>query len=176
MKKPAAPKTIEAATALLERYAVLAGEVALIEAVRTSELAAAGTKADKAAQPLLDEQATIAAQLEPWWAANAAALTKGDRKSMTIGGCKIGTKQGAASLALDGDLWDMAALLLKAARWAKSLWRAKPAVEKTAVLKALDGTHQDKLKAMGFSKKPGAVTFFVEAVAQAGTLTEAAKG
>lgn len=177
MTKPKSPKSLEEATPLLERYAHLGGAVALIEATRSDALAWANAAADKDAAPLLAEQATIAAQLEPWWKKAAPTLTKGNRKSMAIGGCKIGTKQGNVSLELAGGDWDSAALAMKGLRWAKNYFRVKPAVEKAATLKALDEKpHGEKLAALGFSKKPGAESFFVEPVAQAGTVTEAAKG
>lgn len=176
MSKPRPPKTLDEATPLLERFARLGASIALIEATRGDAIAAANATADKEAAPLLAEQVTIAAQVEPWWRKAAPALTGGKRKSMAIGGCKIGTKQGNTSLELAGGDWDAAAVALKALRWAKSYCRVKPAVEKAATLKALDGPHQDKLIALGFSKKAGAETFFLEPIAQAGTVAEAAQG
>lgn len=171
MSKPLPLKTVADATAALERYAALSGQVAAIARRRDAILSRANAAADRLAMPLTAELATIAARLEPWWAKNAAALTDGKRKSIELGGCMIGSKSGRATLSLAGDDFDAAAAKLRLERWAKPFVVVKVSIDRTATLKALGGPHGDKLKAAGFAEKPGSETFFVNAVAQAGAVS-----
>jgi len=173
MTKQGAPKTTEEAAELLERYAVVANQAAAIEARRNRVIARANQVADTKALPLLAELKQLRERLRPWWDKNGKALTKGERKSIVLGGCKTGTKAARATLALEGDDFDAAALRLKALRWAKGLFRTRYSVDKAATLKALDGPHKAKLAELGFSKKDGEEEFFVEPIAQAGTVTDA---
>lgn len=165
---------VEQATPLLERYAQLGHQVALAEAARAQGLAAANAAADGIVGPLLDEQAAIREQLEPWWARNADAL-RGKRKSIELGGCMIGTKAARARLEYgSGD--DKAALAaLQEHRWAKPYIRVSYSVDKVATAKALgEGRHAAGLAELGFHMVGGGEAFVLERVAQDGTLAKAA--
>lgn len=168
----AAPKTTDAAIALLEIYAVNAGLLATIEANRASALASTNTVADGLAAPLLEHQAEIRAQLEPWWAKQGAALTRGKRKSIELGGCMIGSKMGRPSLAHAFADDAAAVAALQGERWSKPYVRVSYGIDRTATLKAIAAptTHAAKLTALGFDISPGVETFYVERVAQVGTL------
>lgn len=172
---PNAPKTKVAATVLLERFHRRAGELAAIEAARSSQIAATNAVADKLAAPVLTELQQLRDRLEPWWAANAADLTGGKRKSIELGGCDIGTKRTKATLEHGFADDDAAIAALEAERWAKSYLTVKVTLDRTATLKAVEsGKHQDRLVALGFKVKPGADAFFVKRVAQGGVLTDPA--
>ena len=163
------PATIEEATKLAERYAALAGEQQLIEEKRARAIATANQLADKLALPVATEIAVIAAALEPWWKSAGAALTDGKRKSIELGGCMIGTVSGRESLGLKGPEKKLLAKL-KAVRWRKPFIRITESIDKVAVRSALDSKRGDDLKKLGFFVKPAAETFFVERVAQEGTV------
>lgn len=170
MTKPIAPKTTEAATVLCERYAVLEGKLATIAGRRDRLRAKASAAADTVSVPIVDEMAAIAAQLEPWWKKNGSELTGGKRKSMTIGGCSIGTKLSTDTLAFTkGD--DKAALAaLQAVSWKKPFIRVTYSVDKAATLKAMAGTKAKQLQELGFKVQPGEDMFFVKRAAQGGTI------
>ena len=169
-----APKTIDQATALLDRVAHIDGESAAIEANREAALSATNAVADTLALPLFEERARIVALLEPWWAKAAAALTGGKRKSVALGGCMIGTKAGRAKLTHGFANDDAAVAALEAHRWAKPLLRIKTTLDRVATITALSGTHKAKLAELGFKKDPAVEAFFVERVAQPGVVTETA--
>lgn len=163
------PRTVGKATELLDRFATLSGELETVEAHRNAELAKINAAADALAAPIVAELAEIQAAIEPWWKTAEAELTKGKRKSAELGGCMLGTRTSRTTLAIAGDA---AAVLarLQAARWAKPYVRTTPSIDKTAALKALDGPHRAKLAELGFSKQEGTPVFFLERVAQAGTV------
>ncbi|AJP72939.1 host-nuclease inhibitor Gam family protein [Sphingomonas hengshuiensis] len=163
-----APTSIEEAAALLERYAVLAGAMTTIAERRTKILARANAAADGAATPLIDEMAAIAALIEPWWKANAAALTEGKRKSIELGGCMIGSKLGASSLISAKASFDQQAEAMRKLEWGKPYVRVTVSIDKAAVRKGLAGPDAAKLKRRGFSVAAGADEFFLERVAQDG--------
>jgi phage host-nuclease inhibitor protein Gam len=164
-----APRSIEAATRLLEQYAELDGQIATIEEDRQSSISAINARCDTAANDLIARRDDLAAVLGPWWSANSAELTCGKRKSIELGGCVIGSKTGRASLYVGGGEDDVVAAKLAKRPWTAELVRVAPKLDKAAVLKALDGEHKAKLKGMGFSRTPGAETFFVQRAEQAGT-------
>lgn len=163
------PASIEAATILAERYAARAGELNLVEETRAKAIASANAAADRFAVPLAAELQAIQAALEPWWKTAGGELG-GSRKSIELGGCMVGTTSGRPSLRLRGDE-KKALTKLKALRWAKPLIRIAESIDKVAVRKALSGKRAAELKAMGFSIKPGAETFYVARVEQEGTVS-----
>ena len=61
-----APRTLPAATRLLERFAMLDGEIGLIEAARCEAIALANVAADNAAANPLVERAELTCALEAW--------------------------------------------------------------------------------------------------------------
>lgn len=165
-----APLTTEAATELLERYAVLAGKGGALGARRDAMIVRANAVADKLIAPIAAEMAVIKAQIESWWKTEGVKLLTGKRKSVELGGCMIGTKQGKASLQLKSGEFDKEAEKLRKLAWAEPFVRVTVAIDKTATRTGLTGPLGPKLKARGFFEKPGAEEFFVERVAQAGTV------
>jgi len=168
--KIAAPRTVEQATALLERYATIEGDLALIEHERGAAIAGANVRADAQANPLLAEREAIRLKLEPWWRRMADKLTAGTRKSIELGGCVIGTRSGKASLAVEGDEKAIAAKLARF-DWAQELVRRTVRLDKAAVLKATGGEHARQLARLGLSRKDAAELFVLERAEQGGTLT-----
>ena len=165
----ATPRSLQAATRMLERYAELDGELATVEACRSESMAAINATADAQAAPLLKEIGGIAAALEQWWQKSSAELTDGKRKSIELGGCMIGTRSSRPSLTIAGEEKDVVALL-SGLRWAKPLLRVKVSLDKATLLKALDGKHSVVLAEMGIGRSDASETFFVERAEQAGTL------
>lgn len=164
-----APRTVPAAIALCERFAVLEGQAAAIEATRNAAIAAANATADAAIAPIAAELDQIRPVLEAWWTQGGKALAQ-DRKTIELGGCNIGTKLGSPSLhfAFGDDKAAVAAL--SEARWSKTaLVRTSHDVDKPAVRKALSGTRAAALSAMGFSLRQSE-SFVLSRADQAGTI------
>lgn len=169
-----APKNVEQATALLDRVARIDGETATIEQNREAAIAATNAISDTLALPLIEERAKIVALLEPWWAKAGAGLLTGKRKSLVLGGCTIGTKAGRGKLGIPDAGEDAAIAALKALRWAKPLLRVTTSLDRAEIAKAITGKRAAALAELGFRNIPGAETFFVDRVAQPGTVTSAA--
>lgn len=156
-----APKSIEAAQRLLERFAAIAADRAEIEAERDKQVGAVCAEADQLLTPLIKEAEDIEAVLAPWWAAASADLTQGKRKSIELGGCTIGTKQGPSALIIAGDEQDVIDVL-GTLRWAKPFLRSKVSLERSAIMKALDGPRGAAFAELGVARKDGEETFFVK--------------
>lgn len=163
------PKTLAAATTLIERFAVVDAELEQIEAVRNAAIVAANQVADQAGADLVKELGELTTALSAWWPSAAPALTLGKRKSIELAGYNIGSKSGRASLAVEGDEDGVIAALGKL-RWAKPLLRTKVSLDKAAILKALSGARGEDLGKLGLKRDDGAETFLIERVAQTGTL------
>lgn len=172
MAKPRQPRTLEQATSMLESYSALGARLATIAADRDAQTAAIAAAADKLAEPIVAELQALEAVLEPWWRAEGVKLTKGNRKSMTIGGCEIGTQKSPTSLAIASGDFKAAALLMKSKPWAKPFVTVSYSVDKAATRKALTGPHKAKLAKLGFSEKGGEDQFFVAPIAVTGTIAE----
>ncbi|MDE8654786.1 host-nuclease inhibitor Gam family protein [Novosphingobium album (ex Liu et al. 2023)] len=166
------PRSVKAATELLERYAAIEGDIALIENVRNAAIAEANKSADAGAEPLIAERDLIREKLAPWWKDAAASLTAGNRKSIELGGCMIGTRAGRDSLAINGDE-DAIAEKLSKRDWAKPLVRVVTRLDKKAIMKSIDGVYRKQLAALGLSRKAGGEQFFVERAEQGGTVAGA---
>lgn len=166
------PRTVEAATELLEQFSQLEAEIAAIEENRATCIADVNTRCDTAANELLARRQALLQVLEPWWAKKAAELTLGKRKSIELGGCIIGTKSGRASLVVDGKDDEIAQRLAKR-KWADGLVRTKLSLDKAAILKVINGAYKRQLAALGLSRKEGEETFYIERAEQAGTLAGA---
>lgn len=164
----AMPRSLQAATRLLERYAELEGSLAAVEAQRSEEIASANAAADQDAAPLIKELGGIRAALEPWFAAAGKPLLPKGRKSMELGGCMIGSRSSRPSLVISGEEQDVVAVL-SGLRWAKPMLRVKTSLNRSAVMSSLDGKHRVALAELGISRSEGDERFFVERVEQAGT-------
>lgn len=166
------PNSVKSAERLCELYAENASQIEVIDAVRASSIADANAVADRALVPLVKERDAIAAKLEPWWDEAKDELTAGKRKSVELGGCKIGTRTGKESLGIAGKVDDIVKKL-KARRWAHALLRTVTSLDKAAALKALEGKRGDDLTALGLSAVPGDESFVLERVKQNGTIADA---
>lgn len=162
------PRTVEAATALCERFAVLDGQIATIEEARQHAIAAVNADADRAASDLIAQRNAIAEKLAPWWAGAAAGLTDGKRKSIELGGCIVGTVQSRTSLQIAGDEKDVVDVL-SGLRWAKPFLRVKTTLDRAHTLKALDGKHAVAFAELGVTRDNGEPEFFVKRAEQGGT-------
>jgi phage host-nuclease inhibitor protein Gam len=162
-----APKTQPAALALLEEYADLDARVALVEADRTDNIAAANARADSAAAPMRERQAEIAAAIESWWP-KAAATIAGGKKSVQLGGCIIGTKMSRGKLAHSFDSDDKAVEALRGSRFAKHTTKVKYSLDRAATLKLIEvgGKTAASIRALGFSIELGSDQFYIERVQQ----------
>jgi phage host-nuclease inhibitor protein Gam len=164
------PRTIAAATTLLERFADLQGDIELIEAERNEAIAEANAEADKVAAPLLAERDRIYELLAGWWPGVAEQLTDGKRKSIELGGCLIGSRQGRDSLAIAGEE-SVIVTALQREDWAEQLLKVKVTLDKVAILKSIDGVYAKPLAKLGLSRKQGEETVFVERAEQKGVRT-----
>lgn len=169
-----APKTVAAATRLLERYADLSGRVALVDADRNERIASANVWADTAAGPMLTEMDTIAGKLEQWWPQAASDLA-GDRKSIELGGCTIGTRKARAALSHSFESEVQAVEALRASRYGNRTTKVKYTLDRAATLKLLQigGKTAASVRELGFAIDEGADLFFVKRAEQAGTITSA---
>lgn len=173
MTKVRTPRSTPAAQQLLERFAELDSAVAQSEATRSAALAATNAAYDGQQQPLLEEMAAIREALAGWWPSAELALTKGERKSIELGGCMIGTRAGRESLLIAGDEASVIEAL-RVLKWAKPFLREKITLDKRAVLKALPGPRGGALAELGLSRHLGRAEFFVARCDQAGTLAKGA--
>lgn len=158
---------------MLERFADLESMIETHEAMRNVAIAEANQLADAMLAPLVAERDAIRAKLEPWWSKAGAALTKGARKSIELGGCIIGTRAGPDRLHVRGTETDLL-LALKLRRWGQRLVRIKTSLDRRAALRELSGPHGDALRDMGLSIAPGEEIFVLERAEQAGTIGAAA--
>jgi phage host-nuclease inhibitor protein Gam len=158
------PRSTASAIGLLELFAHHDAEIAAVEAQRSASLARINAEADAEIAPLVEKREAVRAKLAEWWPGAEAELTEGKRKSIELGGCKIGTRKGRTSLSVAGEE-DDALTLLKTLRWAKDLVRVKYSIDRAATLKALDGKHAAALAELGLSKAEGEDAFFVERLA-----------
>ncbi|WP_294292671.1 host-nuclease inhibitor Gam family protein [uncultured Sphingomonas sp.] len=158
------PETDEAAIAMLEQLASLDAEFATIEATRASAIAATNAVGDTLALPIIDKKAAIVEALAPWWAQAAPRLTKGKRKSIELGGCKIGTK--SAGEKVEHGFADDAAALAAVAADAKiraAATSTRRFLDKKAIAVLLTGKSAAgaTLKLLGFRLGGGTDTFYV---------------
>lgn len=169
-----APRSTKAAQELAERFAEIDGLIAVIEERRNAEIAAANKQADEDQLGLIRARDAITAKLEAWWPGAAEALTKGERKSIELGGCMIGTVSQRDSLGVDGDEKAIVAALEKH-DWAEPLLKVKTTLDKVAILKSIDGAYKVQLRKLGLSRKEGVDAFFIKRTEQGGTRAGAVK-
>ena len=166
----AAPRTLAAATALAASFAEADGRLAAIEEKRKVKLGRINAAADAMAGPLIAELAGMAERLERWWGKGGAAIA-GDAKSAQLGGCLIGTRSHAASLAHTFKDEKAAVAALRKTRLATRTVRVRYALDKVGTLKLVQsgGKTGEALIALGFSAEQGE-RFFVSRVEQPGAI------
>lgn len=156
----AVPASLEEATPVAARFAAIAAGKARIEAMRQAKLARVNAAADALVAPLLAEAKPLGVVLEAWFG-GLSAEQLGGKKSIDIGGCAIGTRTGSASLAYDGKDEKVAIAALLKTAWGKLLVRVTPALDRTAIRKALVGKYKRQLTVLGF-KVVQPETFFID--------------
>ena len=140
-KAPAveAPQTRAEALALADLYAAAERTAAWSQQLLDQQIANA--KADHAArmEKIEPELQFAFAGLRAWWAANAAELTKGKRRSIELGPVTLGERTGMPKLKLPKGMKAEAALAWLKGRWsgAVAFIRTKEELDKEAVIKAL---------------------------------------
>lgn len=165
---PAGPITTNLhAMDLIARFRALDARIAEAEAERARLIGEVNTDADAEVNPLIEDREAIRRLLEAWWPSVADELTQGKRKTVELGGVMIGTRTGRDTLGIEDDAKALASLAK--ADWGKPFLRVTTAIDKAAVLKALDGEYGAELKRRGFSRKAGEEAFVLEPVKQAGT-------
>jgi len=163
------PRTLEQATAMLERFAVLDGDRAGIEAERNEQIARINAAADEQLVPIVQEMDAIGEKVQPWWAKAAAELLPAKRKSMELGGCIIGSRTAKTVLAIAGAEKTLIEALTKL-RWGKAFAPANPKLDKTALLKATTGPKAADLAKLGVTAKAGEESFVLARAEQSGTI------
>jgi hypothetical protein len=151
---------------LLEEYSDLDARIALNEADRSDNIAAANARADVANAPMRERQGQIAAVVAAWWPHAAPAVARG-KKSVELGGCLIGLRMSRPKLAHGFESDDKATEALRGTRWAKQTTRVRYSLDRTATLKLLQlgGKAGLDIASLGFSIEPGADAFFLERAA-----------
>lgn len=167
------PKTVKAATKLLEQYADVDGQLASIEEARRAELVKVNATFDDLAAPLLTKRDRMLGKLVAWWPDAGPGLTGGVRKSIALGGCEIGSRSSRATLGIAGDVAKVTAALANKP-WSAEMVTRTVSIDRAAVLKSIDGAHAKDLAKLGFSKVDGVETVFVKRVQQGGTMAAAA--
>lgn len=165
------PKSIAAATKLLEEYADLSACLVAVDEDRQRSIAAANQGADVAADPLMKRQEIILAALESWWPSAALAIANG-KKSVQLGGCMIGTRLSRPKLGHGFENDDKAVNAIPS-RHFKQCTRIKYSLDRTSTLKLLQlgGKAGQDLAAVGF-RIDQSEQFFVERAEQASTITQ----
>lgn len=165
------PRSIDAATRLAERFAVLESRIEVEEAARNDAIAKANASADEALGPLIEERDLIAAKVSTWWGKGGREQALGAKpksKSIELGGCILGERAGKATLSVAGQPADVVGQLAKR-RWASELLRKTVSLDKPAVLKAMAGKRATELKELGFAIVPGLDQFFIKRAEQGQT-------
>lgn len=164
-----APKTVKAATKLLEQFADVDGQIAAIEEARRVKLSLVNVACDDLAAPLITKRDKLLEKLVAWWPDAGPGLTGGARKSIALGGCEIGSRSSPATLGIAGDVAKVTAALANKP-WSSEMVTRTVSIARAAVLKSIDGAHAKDLAKLGFSKVDGAETVFVKRVQQGGTV------
>jgi hypothetical protein len=157
------PKDMAEATRLLERIARLDARIVARHGVRVAKIAQINASADRLLVPALAQRERLVERLKPWWNSDEAKAARKTAKSIVLGGCKIGTRESAASLTYEGAAEDFGLAQLQAEKWAKPLITVSYSVDKTKTREALSSKRGDALKAMGFGERQATV-FFVSSV------------
>jgi phage host-nuclease inhibitor protein Gam len=142
-KAPAveAPQTKAEALALADRYVALEQAAARAQAQLDKEIAAAKASHALTMEAIEPQLQDVFAGLRAWWAANAAELTKGKRRSIELGPVTLGERTGMPKLKLPKGMKAEAALAwLKRLRWGGRVRyiRVKEEIDKAAIITALN--------------------------------------
>ncbi|MDM7928649.1 host-nuclease inhibitor Gam family protein [Blastomonas fulva] len=138
-----APQTMAEAIALADRYVALEQAAARAQAFLDKQIADAKSTHAITMETIEPQLQTAFAGLRAWYAANAAGLTKGKRRSIPLGPIVLGERTGMPKLKLPKGMKAKAALdWLKGMgrwNWAKYI-RTKEELDKQAIIKALSAS------------------------------------
>ncbi|MCH2486151.1 MAG: host-nuclease inhibitor Gam family protein [Erythrobacter sp.] len=162
------PNSITGTRRLCELFAENDGAIATHEEARQAAIAEVNAKYDALVEKPIAENEQIRAKLEPYWQKAGEQLTKGERKTVELGGCIIGSVAGRASLTVAGKPADAAAALAKTS-WGKNLVRVSVSPDKAAIAKVIDGKRAKELAELGFAMQPAEDSFVLKRAEQAGT-------
>lgn len=162
------PRTVEAATALCERYTELEGQIAVIQEQRQAAIAAENARADTAANDLIAQRDAIAAKLEPWFLKAKDELLTGKAKSVELGGVILAIRKARPTLQIEGDEKSIIERL-REFRWAKSLIRQRASLDRPQILKELGGLRGDELSKLGLTRDDGEDAFSIKRAEQTRT-------
>lgn len=173
---PQVPASQDEATVKLERFALLTGQLVAAEESREAAIASTHLVADAISLPIKQELEQLRADLEPWWATAGAGLTKGKRKTVLLGGCKIGEKAGADKLAHSHPDDAAAVEALMGVPWMrKACVKASYGLDRVALKAHLQSQETaaarakaDALGALGFRVDAGSSSFVLERPATPG--------
>ncbi|MGQ2942676.1 MAG: host-nuclease inhibitor Gam family protein [Blastomonas fulva] len=135
-----APQTMAEALALADRYVALEQAAARAQAFLDKQIADAKSTHAITMETIEPQLQTAFAGLRAWYAANAAELTKGKRRSIELGPIVLGERTGMPKLKLPkGMKADAALAWLKGLRWAgvTGFIRTKDELDKEAMIKVL---------------------------------------
>lgn len=173
-----APQTLEAATALVGRYADLITGAEEIRAAADHAIAQIEAGRDEMLAQIDVEAKDIFRQLSRWWAVSSNEVTAGVRKSVQIAGCLIGVRTATPSLKLPSGLTEkgvLAWLLEQAANgidWADGCIRRTEKLDKQTIIKVLrleqPSVATTALIDKGLATKQGE-TFFIDRPAKPAT-------
>lgn len=136
-----APQTMAEALALADRYVALEQAAARAQAFLDKQIADAKSTHAITMEAIEPQLQTAFAGLRAWWAANAAELTKGKRRSIELGPIVLGERTGMPKLKLPKGMKAEAALAwLKGLRWGGRVRyiRIKEEIDKAAIISALN--------------------------------------
>lgn len=135
-----APQTMAEALALADRYVALEQAAARAQAFLDKQIADAKSTHAITMETIEPQLQTAFAGLRSWYAANAAELTKGKRRSIELGPVVLGERTGMPKLKLPkGMKADAALAWLKGLRWTgvTGFIRTKDELDKEAMIKVL---------------------------------------
>ena len=139
------PQSVEAAIALLEKYAGLDADLAEVNLAADRAKAEIDAHRDQMASPVVAEMKALVKALKPFWEARRHEITGGRRKSVVLGGCEIGTRTGNPTLAYPKDREDELIEAIDALGFREWALREVLELDKPALLKALRPETDDAL-------------------------------
>ena len=167
MKPIRKPRTVAAATEAAARYAELDGRIADANETRREQLAEVNAATDAVTNPLIEERDSIAAKIESWFGEAREQVLEGDRKSVELGGCEIGTRTGREMLSVGLPEKDLIAKL-EGTKFGKTLLRFKTSLDRAAALRAVRGKDAEALTEFGLAVEPGVEVFTIKRVDEGG--------
>ena len=166
------PKSEAQLQRLCELYSELGGKIAAGEEKRDAAIARANVAADADLAPLIKERDLIEEKVRPYFMANREKLLPAKGKSVELGGCILGSRQGTDKVELTGEKKAVLSAMLKLP-WAKKLLQVNWSVNKAKVKQAIEANRKDELAELGVKLIEGEETFFMKRTEQGRTQAKA---